>query len=115
MRRPSLDALLRLGTASDRSRSYPALRDESFRRSGMREDNLITERLSRFAGAVETMKERFIFVRSGSYPDNIFAHHSGIAPAVLDQLDIGSDVNFRVRFNRAGPVATDVQLGRQTN
>ncbi|WP_167771685.1 cold shock domain-containing protein [Bradyrhizobium niftali] len=86
---------------------------ENFRRFGMREDNAITERLPRFAGSVEVTKERFTFVRSGSYPESIFAHHSAIAPAVLDQLEVGSDVNFRVRFNRAGPVAIDMQLGRQ--
>jgi cold shock CspA family protein/tetratricopeptide (TPR) repeat protein len=88
---------------------------ESFRRFGMREDNSITERLPRFSGAVESMRERFIFLKSGSYPEDIFVHHTDIVPSVMDQLENGSDVNFRVRFNRAGPVAVDVQLGRQAH
>jgi cold shock CspA family protein len=81
----------------------------------MREDNSITERLPRFSGAVESMRERFIFLKSGSYPEDIFVHHTDIVPSVMDQLENGSDVNFRVRFNRAGPVAVDVQLGRQAH
>jgi cold shock CspA family protein len=85
---------------------------ESFRKVGMRDDNAITKRLPRISGAVETMKDRFLFIRSGSYPESIFVHHSQITPSVLDELNHGTAVNFRVRFNRAGPIAHDLQLGR---
>jgi cold shock CspA family protein len=55
-----------------------------------------------------------LFIRSGSYPESIFAHHSGIDPGLLEELFIGADVNFKVRFNRAGPIAVDMEKGRQS-
>lgn len=85
---------------------------ESFRRMEPTGETIITRRLPRYSGTVESMKERFLFIRSGAYPRSIFAHYSLIYPEVLDELTIGREVNFRVRFNRTGPTAVDVVLGR---
>ena len=85
---------------------------ENFRRMAPRKESLITSRLPRYSGLVESLKARFLFIRSGIYPRSIFAHHSYIDDDVLGDLSVGRDVNFRIRFNRAGPTAVDVQLGR---
>ena len=85
---------------------------DNFRHTGMREDNVITARLDRISGIVETMKDRFLFIRSASYPESIFGHHSEIDPDLLEELGVGTDVNFKVRFNRAGPIAVDMSKGR---
>ena len=58
------------------------------------------------------MKERFLFIRSGAYPKSIFAHYSCIDPDVFEDISIGREVNFRIRFNRGGPTAVDLVLGR---
>ena len=81
---------------------------ESFRKNVPFKDTLITVRLPGFSGSVESMKDRFLFIRSGAYPKSIFAHHSFIIPEVLDELSIGQEVSFRIRFNRAGPTAVDL-------
>jgi len=57
------------------------------------------------------MKERFLFIRSGCYPRSIFAHHSHIEAEILESLSIGQEVNFFIRFNRAGPTAEDIKPG----
>jgi cold shock CspA family protein len=85
---------------------------DNFRRTGMREDNVITGRLERISGIIEATRDRFLFIRSGSYPESIFAHHSEIDPDLLEGLGVGTDVNFKVRFNRAGPMAVDMKKGR---
>jgi tetratricopeptide (TPR) repeat protein len=82
---------------------------ESFRRAAPRKDTVITSRLPRYSGRVESMKEKFLFIRSGSYPRHIFAHYLFIDPDVLESLSIGQEVNFRMRFNRQGATAADIR------
>jgi hypothetical protein len=84
----------------------------SFRKMTPREENLFTEKLPRYSGVVENVRERYIFIRSSYYPRSIFAHRSSSDPDIMDDLSIGQDVNFRIRFNRAGATAVDVQFGR---
>ena len=84
---------------------------EAFRHKASREDSLISARLPRYSGTIGTIKNTFSFIRSGCYPQDIFAHNNDIDPALLTDLNVGSDVNFRVRFNRSGPVAVDVKRG----
>jgi hypothetical protein len=88
---------------------------ENFRRVAPRTESLITSRLPRYSGVVESLKARFLFIRSGIYPRSIFAHHSYVDNDILGDLSFGRDVNFRIRFNRAGPTAIDLQLGRLAN
>jgi cold shock CspA family protein len=54
-------------------------------------------------------------VSSLGYPSNVFAHNSTVDPDVLSELSVGSSVNFKIRFNRAGPVAVDIKLGRSNS
>jgi len=84
----------------------------SFRKVAPRKESAITALLGRYSGIIDSMKSKFFFIRSGVYPSNIFAHNSTVDPDVLSELLFGSDVNFRIRFNRAGPVAVDLKLGR---
>ena len=84
---------------------------EAFRHKAPREDSLISTRLPRYSGTIGDIKNTFLFIRSGAYSKDIFAHDNDIDPLVLGDLSIGSEVNFRIRFNRAGPVAVDVKSG----
>ena len=47
-----------------------------------------------------------------AYPKSIFAHNSLVEAEVMSELSMGRDVNFEVRFNRAGPVPVDIKLGQ---
>ncbi len=85
---------------------------ESFRRTAPSKDTVITARLPRYSGTIESMKERFLFIRSGCYPRSIFAHYSYIELDILESLSIGQQINFWLRFNRAGPTAVDIKLMR---
>jgi SIR2-like domain/Tetratricopeptide repeat/'Cold-shock' DNA-binding domain len=85
---------------------------QEFRRLAPRKDSIISAQLPRFSGMVDSMKARFLFIRSSSYPRSIFSHHSNIDPDILSEISVGQDLNFRLRFNRAGPTAVDLRLGR---
>lgn len=85
---------------------------DNFRRVSPRTESEITSKLPRYTGRVDAMKGNFLFIRSGCYPRGILAHYSFIEPAILAELSIGQDVNFRIRFNRAGPTAVEFKLGR---
>lgn len=50
--------------------------------------------------------------RSGGYPSDLLAHRSMSDADVFDELMIGDEVNFKIRFNRQGPTAVDMQMGR---
>ncbi len=84
-----------------------------YRTVAPKQDDAITSRLERFSGTIDTMKDRFCFIRSGCYPNNIFCHYSSFGGGNWNELAIGQGVNFRVRFNRLGPLAVDVQPGRR--
>jgi cold shock CspA family protein len=85
---------------------------ESFRRAAPSKETVITSCLPRYSGMVESMKEKFLFIRSGSYPRHILAHYWSIDPDVLESLSIGQEVNFRMRFNRQGATAADIRSAR---
>jgi cold shock CspA family protein len=68
--------------------------------------------LGRYSGMIDSMKPKFFFIRSGVYPNSIFAHNSTVDPDVMSDLSMGRDINFRIRFNRAGPVALNIKIGR---
>jgi cold shock CspA family protein len=44
------------------------------------------------------------------YPKRIFAHRSTFEETEVDEIEIGQQVFFRLRFNRQGPVAVSVHL-----
>jgi tetratricopeptide (TPR) repeat protein len=85
---------------------------EGFRRMTPSKDNIFTSKLPRYSGVVERLRGRFLFVKSPRYPRDIFAHRSSSNPDVFDELAIGQEVNFRIRFNREGPNAVDIKCGR---
>jgi tetratricopeptide (TPR) repeat protein len=76
------------------------------------EDNEITTRLPRYSGTVVSLRERFFFIRTGSYGHDLFSHMNDLDPEVEVDLSEGQFVDFRVRFNRQGPVAIDVRTTR---
>ena len=86
------------------------LAPKNFRPMAAKTDDLITGRIGEFSGNVETRKERYFFIRSGSSPNSIFAHYSSIIETTYDEIEVGGKVKFRVRFNRKGPVAVIVWL-----
>ncbi len=79
-----------------------------FRRLAPKLDNSITKLLPTYRGTIETVAENFFFIRSGSFPHHVFAHRSAFDEAVVDDVQFGQQVTFRVRFNRKGPVAVEV-------
>ena len=82
----------------------------SYRTLTSRGDDAITKRIAEFAGVVDTRKERFFFIRSGSFPKAAFSHYSSLEEATYGQLEVGRAVVFKLRFNRRGPVAVSVKM-----
>jgi len=85
---------------------------ENFRRTAPRKETVITARLPEYSGMIESIREKFLFIRSGSYPRRIFAHYKYIDADILEFLSIGQEVNFLLRFNRQGPTAVNVRSAR---
>ena len=73
-------------------------------------DNLITAPLPTYRGTVESTRDNNIFIRSAAYPNRIFAHRSALDDEEADEMEVGQQVFFRLRFNRVGPVAVSVSL-----
>lgn len=84
----------------------------TFRQKIPKEDDFVTARLGRYSGTIAGHKEQFLFLKTGVYPKDIFAHHSDSEPDVFDTFKTGGSVNFRLRFNRSGPCAVDLREGR---
>ncbi|QND48253.1 hypothetical protein HB780_21790 [Rhizobium lusitanum] len=87
---------------------------KEFRRIAPRVDNAITARLPTYYGTIEEIREGYCFIRSGSYPAKIYAHRTGFDEATVGDLEVGLSVDFRMRFNRSGPVAVDIKVREQT-
>ena len=85
-----------------------AMAPESFRKSAPVSDDVITSKLGEYAGTVETIKDRFFFVRFGGYPTAVFSHMSSLVELNFEDLQVGTPVMFKLRFNRKGPVAVTV-------
>ena len=81
-----------------------------FRKFAPRQDNIITDQLPIYSGNIDTIRETHCFIRSGAYPDKIFSHRSAYDDDDAENVAIGAAVNFRIRFNRSGPVAVSVSL-----
>jgi len=80
-----------------------------FRKSAPASDDVITLKLGEYAGTIESVKDRYFFIRFGGYPAAIFAHMTSLTNMSIDELQVGMAVLFRVRFNRRGPVAVAVR------
>ena len=82
---------------------------KTFRRFAPKSDNLITEKLPRYTGTIDQVKEGYFFIRTGAYPSKVFAHRSEFDDSEVDDIEVGVEVNMKIRFNRSGPVGVDVK------
>ena len=80
----------------------------TFRKDIPRDYGLITNMLPRYTGTVASVHNRFVFLKSTVYPDNIFGHRSFADPEFFENLEVGDIVSFRLRFNRNGPGAVEI-------
>jgi tetratricopeptide (TPR) repeat protein len=83
---------------------------EDFRKFAPKTDNVLTEKLPVYQGTIESARDGYFFLRSGVYPDRIFAHRSAFEESEVDDVEVGQQIYFRLRFNRRGPVAVSVHL-----
>jgi len=83
---------------------------KGYRRFPPKRDTVITARLPTYSGSIESVREGFCFIRSGAYPTKIYAHRSAFDDRDADDIEVGQEVDFRIRFNRNGPAAVEVHL-----
>ncbi|TBA43662.1 tetratricopeptide repeat protein [Rhizobium ruizarguesonis] len=82
---------------------------QTFRSIASRE-NLFTKRISEQSGYVQSISGHMFFIRSSGYPREILSHKASIAEGEFEDIAIGTNVQFSVRFNRKGPVAMAVKI-----
>jgi len=87
---------------------------EDFRRMTPRSDNIFTKRLTSYSGRITSIRPGFVFLHSSAYPTDIFGHRSMSNADLFDDLMIGDEVVFRIRFNREGPTAIEMRQGRNS-
>jgi len=82
---------------------------QTFRPVANRE-NPFTKRIPEQSGYVQSVSGPMFFIRTGAYPKEIFSHRELIAHGEFEDIEIGTNVRFHVRFNRKGPVAVSVSI-----
>ncbi|WP_165403662.1 SIR2 family NAD-dependent protein deacylase [Rhizobium leguminosarum] len=97
-----------LGPAESQFEDIDKRAPKEFRKFAPRTENAITRLLPTYPGIIEKVGQGFFFLRTGSYPSNIYAHRSSFNEALVDEIEVGRRVDFRIRFNRKGPVAMEV-------
>ncbi|WP_160328022.1 tetratricopeptide repeat protein [Sphingopyxis sp. H115] len=85
---------------------------DEFRKMTPRSDNVFTALLPSYRGTITSLKPSYAFIRSAAYISDIFGHRSMSDVDSFDDLSIGEEVTFRLRFNRSRPTAVDIQPGR---
>jgi hypothetical protein len=85
---------------------------KSFRARAPREDNFITKTFADHTGSVETVRENHVFIRSGTYPNPIFAPMDAFSDDDVAEVTVGVGVSFKIRFSRRGPVAVDATINQ---
>jgi tetratricopeptide (TPR) repeat protein len=73
-------------------------------------ENQFTKRIAEQNGYVQSISGHMFFIRSGTYPKEIFSHKLSISHGEFEDLSIGANIRFQVRFNRKGPVAVSVTV-----
>ncbi len=81
-----------------------------FRRRAASEDSIVSNKLGRYQGTIVTLKATMAFIRCSSYPADIFAHANDTENNVWRSLQNGDGITFKLRFNRSGPVALQIEL-----
>ena len=80
----------------------------SFRRRAEKDDSMVSRQLRRYQGTIVTLKATMAFIRCPAYPADIFAHANDTQQDIWRTLRTGDGITFKVRFNRTGPVALDI-------
>ena len=80
----------------------------SFRRRAEKDDSMVSRQLRRYQGTIVTLKATMAFIRCPAYPADIFAHVNDTQQDIWRTLRTGDGITFKVRFNRTGPVALDI-------
>ena len=83
---------------------------QRFRRFPPKHDTVITARLPTYNGSIESVREGYCFIRSGAYPIGIYAHRSAFDDSEIGEIEVGQKIDFRIRFNRRGPVVVEAYL-----
>ncbi|CCF18727.1 Putative cold-shock DNA-binding domain protein [Pseudorhizobium banfieldiae] len=82
----------------------------AFRSTAATHETIFTKRIPRLSGYVQNVSGHMFFIRAGGYPREMLAHKSNLIDGEFEDIVIGTNVNFSVRFNRKGPVATSIAL-----
>jgi cold shock CspA family protein len=82
---------------------------QEFRRRAPANDSIVSARLHRYTGTIATLKATMAFIRCAAYPNDVFAHSNDTRRELWRSLRAGDGVSFKVRFNRAGPVALELE------
>jgi cold shock CspA family protein len=82
----------------------------TYRTRSPRVDDEITDKMNEFSGTVFNRKERFFFIKSGTFPKPAFAFFDTLQNAEYEDLENGQKVSMKLRFNRQGPCAVEVKL-----
>ena len=81
----------------------------SFRRRAENSDSMVSRQLRRYQGTIVAHKATMAFIRCPAYPADIFAHANDTQQDIWRTLRTGDGITFKVRFNRAGPVALEIE------
>jgi tetratricopeptide (TPR) repeat protein len=71
-------------------------------------ENFFTKRIGEQSGYVQAISGHMIFIRAGGYPREILSQRSFISHGEFEDLSVGSNLRFQIRFNRKGPIAVSV-------
>ena len=78
-------------------------------RSGF-EISVISNLIGRMNGRIVKREESFAFLRLPTYPLHIYANISNSNADIWKQIRNQANVNFKIGFNRSGPVGLDLHL-----
>ena len=81
----------------------------NFRRRAAATDSIVSGKLQRQQGTIVTLKATMAFIRCAAYTADIFAHANNTQHEIWRSLRSGDGITFRLRFNRSGPVALDIE------
>ncbi|TXM60452.1 hypothetical protein [Methylobacterium sp. WL120] len=84
-----------------------------FRQRAQSGQSSLVKLFPRMIGTVARIESTYVFLKSPSYPRDVFSHSDHTDPRTWDILTFGVEVNFEPRFNRKGLLAFDIQIGRE--
>jgi tetratricopeptide (TPR) repeat protein len=99
-----------IGSAVELFSEIHAKAPKTFRTRAPREDNVITKTLESYTGSVETVRGNYVLIRSGAYPNPVFAPIDAFPDDDVAEVTVGVGLEFKIRFSRRGPVAADITV-----